>query len=394
MILKNCTIIENGKELVRDILIKDGKIADIAEEIEGNVGLDVAERYVIPGLIDSHVHMRDPGQTHKEDFLTGSRACAAGGITTFLDMPNNSDPIITVKALEEKRMHAKKSIVNYGFHFGSAVGNEDEIKKAKNVASTKVYMNLTTGKMLIEKDPALKKIFKASRLVTVHAEGNKVEKAIVLSKECGNRLYICHVPDRESLDTIREYKDKNIFVEVTPHHLFLSEEDDKDAFTKIKPSLKSVMDNEALYNAIKEGLVDTIATDHSPHSVGEKLGIDPPTGFPGVETMLPLLLDAMNKGFFSLDQIIKLCCENPARIFGIRNKGFIKVGYDADLVVLDMDLVEEVREDMLFTKVKWSPYDGKVLKGWPVITIVNGRIAFDHGEVVATVPGKEVEFNA
>jgi dihydroorotase len=394
MILKNCTIIEGGKESVKDILIKDGKIADIADEIQGSVGLDVAERYVLPGLIDPHVHIREPGLTHKEDFLTASMAALAGGVTTFLDMPNTVPPTTTVCLLDEKRKLAQKSLVNFGLHFGAASDNIDEIKKARNIASVKVFMNISTGKLMIKDDAALRRIFKASKLVTVHAEGKMVDKAISIAKEFGTRLYLCHISERAELDTIREEKDRNIFAEVTPHHLYLSNEDEKDAFFMMKPPLRSVLDQEALYEAIKEGLIDTIGTDHAPHTVGEKLGPEPPYGVPGLETMLPLLLNSANQGLLDIHTIQRLCCEGPAKIFGIRNKGFIKVGYDADLVVLDMDLVEQVREDMLYTKCKWSPFDARVLKGWPVITIINGRIAFDHGEIVAAHPGKEVEFNA
>ena len=392
MILKNCRIIRDGKEVIRDLRIEGGKILEITDKIVGDDGLDLKDRYVLPGIIDPHVHFREPGLTHKEDFYTASKACAAGGVTTFLDMPNTVPPTTTVKLLEEKRKLAKKSIVNYGFHFGGAVDNIEEIKKVKNVASTKVFLNLSTGKLLIEDDKILKEIFSNSKLITVHAEGSMVNKAIKLTKECGNRLYLCHISLREELDTIREHKTKRMYAEVTPHHLFLSDEDYEDGFTKMYPSLKSILDQEALYEAIKDGLIDTIGTDHAPHTVGEKLESSPPGGVPGVETVLPLLLNAVNLGLLDLPTITRLCCENPAKIFGIKNKGFIKKGYDADLVVLDMDLVQEVNEDMLFTKCKWSPFSGRTLKGWPVMTIVNGNLVFDHGEIIETFKGREVEF--
>jgi len=262
MLLKNCTIIQEGKELVVDILIENGKFAKIGHNLKdvGAVGqvIDVDEKYVLPGLIDSHVHFRDFEQNYKEDWLSGSSAAAAGGVTTVLDMPNNSPPMITVKQLEKKRELAKKSIVNYGFHMGSTIDNIDEIKKAKNVASVKIFMNMTTGKLLIEDDKALKKIFTAANMVSVHAEGNTMLKAIALAKECDKKLYIAHVSTREELDDIEQHKTKKIFAEVTPHHLFLSNQDHADAFTDMRPPLKTVMDNGALFIALKSRLIDTL----------------------------------------------------------------------------------------------------------------------------------------
>jgi dihydroorotase len=251
-------------------------------------------------------------------------------------------------------------------------------------------MNLSTGKLMIRDDDALRNIFSSSRLVTVHAEGGMVDKAIGFSKECGNMLYLCHISQRSELDTIKENKDKKIFAEATPHHLFLSEQDDQDSFTKMKPSLKSVLDNEALFEAIHSGLIDTVGTDHAPHTVGEKLQEDYPFGVPGIETMLPLLLDAVNDNRLELAQVQRLCSENPAKIFNIRNKGAILPGYDADFTVVDMGLVQQVSEETLHSKCKWTPFEGRTLRGWPVMTIVGGNIVYD-GQINDSIKGKEVE---
>jgi len=393
MLLKNCTIISNKGELVVDILIEDRRIARIGHNIkhEGEA-LDIEEKYVLPGIIDPHVHLREPGMTHKEDFRTGSFAAAKGGVTTFIDMPNTIPPITSFEMLEKKRKLAAKSIVNYGFHFGAATDNIDEIKKVSNIASVKVFMNLSTGKLMIKDDKALKEIFSNSKLVTVHAEGRMVDKAIRLTKKCGNRLYLCHISQRSELDVIREEKTKDIYAEVTPHHLFLSDQDDNDGFTKMKPELKSPLDNEALFEAISEGLIDTVGTDHAPHTAGEKLSDEPPFGIPGLETMLPLMLDAVNNNRLELVHVQRLCCENPATIFGIKNKGFIKPGFDADLTVIDLKEARIVSEENLQTKCSWTPYEGFELRGWPVLTIVNGHIVYD-GEIDDTVKGREVEFD-
>jgi len=392
MLLKNCTILKSGKEVVVDIILDNGRIVQIGNNLDFDSDvIDINENFVLPGVIDPHVHFREPGLTHKEDLYTGSCAAAAGGITSFLDMPNTIPTTTTVKLFEEKRKLAKKSIVNFGFHFGAAIDNLEEIKKVKNVASTKVFMNQSTGKMKIDDEKVLKDIFKASKVVAVHAEGEMVDKAIKLTKECGNRLYLCHISQRSELDVIKEEKTDKIFAEATPHHLFLSEQDHKDDFTRMIPGLKTVMDNEALMKAINSGLIDTIGTDHAPHTTGEKLGPEPPAGIPGCETVLALLLDAVNNNQLTLGDVQRLCCENPAKIFGMKRKGRIEPGYDADITVIDLDLVKTVSEDNLYTKCGWTPFEGRTLKGWPIMTIVNGFIVYD-GEIHDEVKGKEVEF--
>lgn len=391
-LLRNAAVLRGGRKARADILIRGGKIAAVGTSPgTADEAIDLQGRLVMPGLIDSHVHFRDFDQPQKEDWANGSRAAAAGGITTVLDMPNNSPPMTTAEQLEKKRKLAKKSIVNYGFHMGSTAGNALEIKKARNIASVKIYMNMTTGSLLVQDETALEQIFCAARMVSVHAEGEMIRKAIMLANRLRKRLYICHVSSRSELDDIETLKSKNIFAEVTPHHLFLNETDHRDAFTKMIPALKSVLDNVALMQALSSGIIDTVATDHAPHTVGEKLGEGPPAGVPGCETMLALLLDAAAGGALELETIQKACCENPARIFGIRNKGHIKKGYDADLVVVDTELTREVDEDKLQTKCGWSPFAGRQLRGWPVMTFVNGQLVYD-GEIQETLPGREVEY--
>lgn len=398
MLIKNCKLIQRNKQIIRDILI-DGKFI---KKIAGNIEpknkekvIDARFNYVIPGLIDPHVHFREPGLTHKEDFFTGSKAAAAGGITTILDMPNTKPETVSVKELNKKRRLAKKSLVNYGFHFGGSVDdNVEEIKKVRDVASVKVFMNVSTGKMLIEDDDLLERVFNVAELVSVHAEKEMVEKAIRLSKKCGNKLYLCHLTLASELEVLRKYKDDQIFAEVTPHHLFLTKNDVKKlkAFAEMKPDLKTKKDQDALWQAIDDGLIDTIGTDHAPHTVEEKKAKDYPSGVPGCETALPLMLDAVNKGKISLTKVVRLMSTNPAKIFGIKNKGKIAVGYDADLVIIDMELKKKVENKKLFTKCKWSPFNEKILKGWPIITIVNGRVVFDKGMIYTNAGGRGVEF--
>lgn len=395
LLIKNCKLLSNNQEVIKHILIRNGKIAKISDNAEhAEKMIDADSNFIIPGVIDPHVHFREPGLTHKEDFFTGSCAAAAGGITTIIDMPNTQPPVTTVWDMQFKRALAKKSIVNYGFHFGgSADDNINEIKKAGNIASVKVFMNVSTGKMLIEDDELLERVFSASGLVAVHAEKDMVEKAIKLSKKCGNRLYLCHLSLKKEIDVLRQYKNDRIFAEAAPHHLFLTNNDFRKmkGFADMKPALKSQKDQDALWDAIEEGLIDTIGTDHAPHTIKEKKQKKYPAGVPGCETMLPLLLDAVNKGKISLTKVVRLTSANPARIFRIKNKGRIAAGYDADLTIIDMSLKKKVKNKELNTKCRWSPFNGKILKGWPVTTIIGGNVVF-HNNKINNIPAKEISY--
>jgi len=392
LLIKNGKVYQNGNLVRKNIFIKDDKIAKITnQELKSDKVIDAKNKIIIPGLIDSHVHFRDPGLTRKEDFLTGSMAAAAGGITTILDMPNTKPPTTNLQRLEEKRKIAKKSIVNFGLHFGSTLDNISEIENVKGIASVKVYMDYTTGDLKIDDFNVLKKIFLSGKRVSVHAENENVLNAVNLAKEAKKEFYLCHTSSKEELDYAKQ---GNVYVEVCPQHLFLTAKDinDQQAFAEMKPGLKTTEDGKALWNAIHNGDVDTIATDHAPHTKEEKFEINYPYGVPGCETMLPLLLHALNNNKIELKKIIQLCCENPVKIFKIKNKGFIKEGFDADLTIIDLEMEKEVKNDELFTKCKWSPFDGWKLQGWPVTTIVNGNIVFEYGKI-NNIAAKEVSYN-
>ncbi|MBS3104898.1 amidohydrolase family protein [Candidatus Woesearchaeota archaeon] len=397
LLIKNCRILAKDRIFVKNILIKNGKIAKITnKEPKSDKIIDAKSNFALPGLIDCHVHFREPGLTHKEDFLTGSMAAAKGGITTILDMPNTIPPTTTLDALEEKRKFAAKSIVNYGFNFGSTTENIADIKKAKNIAAVKLYMSYTTGDLIIRDFEAISDIFKASRTTIVHAENDFVKDAveILIKNKIRNHVHFAHVSSEKELQYAKSNKiKKQISVEVTPHHLFMDSKDLQSlgAFAEMKPGLKTEHDQKALWDGIANGNVDTIASDHAPHLKEEKEKANYPFGVPGVETMLPLLLDAFNNHKLSLSQIQRLCCENPAKIFKIKNKGLIKEGYDADLVIADLDRRQAVRNEDLLTKCKWSPFEGKILKGWPVTTIVNGNVIYDNGKIF-DVKAKEVQY--
>src|SRR3989338_9051682 len=290
----------------------------------------------------------------------------------------------------------KKSIVNYGFNFGATLNNLADIKKAKNIPAVKLYMDTTTGALKVEDFDAIAEIFKVSKLTIIHAEDLNVKYAvdIFIKNKIKNRLHVAHVSSEKELKYAKSNPiKKQVSVEVTPLHLFMNEKDIQSlgAFAEMKPGLRTENDQKALWNGIENGDIDIIATDHAPHTKEEKEQANYPFGVPGLETMLPLLLDAFNNKRITLQKIMQLCCENPAKIFGIKNKGMLKEGYDADLVVVDLEKRQAVRSEDLLTKCKWSPFDGKILKGWPVATIVNGNIVYDGGEVF-DVKAKEVQY--
>ena len=317
-----------------ELLILNDKIDKISEgfseeeikNIEKNEKLEIIDlkgKTVMPGVIDVHTHMREPGITSKEDFATGSRACAKAGVTTFYDMPNTIPTTTTLEALrDKKKLASEKSIVNYGFHFGGSRNNNiDEIKKvleAKEANTVKIFMNVTTGEMLIEDEDTLKNVFKNSKLVLVHAENEMIDKAVEYNKNYGNGLYVCHIPSKEELKKVLEAK-KNpelntekhpVYAEVTPHHLFLNEEirestDRNKMLLRMKPELRTKKDNEFLWEALNNGEVDTIGTDHAPHLISEKLE-KITFGMPGVETSLALMLNAYNEGKVKLEMIMRM----------------------------------------------------------------------------------------
>ena len=406
-----------GKKI--EILINGKIIEKISENIEEkqylnkeNVKIiDVERKLIMPGVIDVHTHMREPGVTYKEDFETGSKACAKAGITTFYDMPNTVPTTTTLEnLLNKKELAGKKSIVNFGIHFGGSKNNNiSEIKKVldkKEVNTVKIFMNVTTGEMLIEDDEILKGVFQNSGLVLVHAENEMIDKAIGLNQKYGKGLYVCHIPSAEELKKVIEAKKDSrlnnemhpIYAEVTPHHLFLNEairesSERNKMLLRMKPELRKKSDNEFLWKALNEGLIDTIGTDHAPHLIEEKME-KVTFGMPGVETSLALMLTAYNEGRIKLSAIQKLMCENPAEIMKIAGRGKLKEGYYADVIVVDTEKewIAGV-DDTLESKCGWTPYENWKLKGKNIMTVVNGEIIYENGKINENVKkGKSVEF--
>ena len=419
---KNNIILKNGIDVFGnkiEILINNDIIEKISENIDENKFensenlkiIDVGKKLIMPGIIDVHTHMREPGVTYKEDFATGSRACAKAGVTTFYDMPNTIPTTTTLgNLMEKKKLASEKSIVNFGLHFGGSKNdNIEEIKKVlknREVNTVKIFMNVSTGEMLIEDDEILAKVFENSKLVLVHAENEMIDKAIELNKNYGSGLYVCHIPSAEEMKKVIDAKKNSkvntkehpVYAEVTPHHLFLNTEirestERNKMLLRMKPELREKSDNEFLWEAINRGEVDTIGTDHAPHLIGEKLE-KITFGMPGVETSLALMINAYNEGKISLEMIQKLMCENPAKIMKIEKRGKLKEGYFADIIVVDpkKEWIVGV-DDTIESKCGWTPYENWKLKGKNTMTIVNGKIVYENRKINENVKsGKEVKF--
>ncbi len=431
--IKDCRIVCSTGIIDAGIAVDAGKIVAIAKNPslpKADETINARGKYVMPGMIDAHVHIRE-GMEEKEDWLTGSSAAAAGGVTTILSMPNTKPPNTSQKMLELRRkMAARKSVVNFGFHLGATPTNMDEISCAKNIASVKVFMCKSIGDMTIADDKTLEAVFKCVKdrrtVATVHAEDQETidlnarklkarglndpvmhskvrdnkcavkatSKVLKAAVEVGNRMHLCHVSTLEEIPLLAEVKKKNqqVSFEVTPHHLFLTEWDLKRLgnYGKTNPSLKSKRDAATLWNALERD-VDLIASDHAPHLRSEKEEDywRAPSGVPGLETTLPLMLNAVNEGRIAFNRLVELVSENPARVFRIIGKGFVKEGFDADLTLIDLKTERRVDEDRLFTKCKWTPFNGIKLRGWPVMTLVNGRVIFED-EGVNNITASEV----
>lgn len=403
MLIRNARLILGGKAVQKDILIQGGKIKSIGK-FRGK-GIDATGLFALPGLIDAHVHLREPGATHKEDFRTGTRAALSGGVTTVLDMPNNSPPTTTLSALKEKRrLASRKAACDYGFHFGAGHGNFEDVEKAKP-GSLKVYMGKTTGDLFLPDEKLIFlhfQRFPKEKPIVVHAEDQAiidaegrtplaaqaaVAKAAMLARKASRRICIAHAGTSLEVELAKRWEKS--LVETCPHYLFLNENDAKrlGCFGKVYPPLRSEQDRMKMWAALDS--IDYLSTDHAPHTPGEKE--EGAAGFPGLGASLPLLLDAHSKGLLSMGWILSRACENPARIFNIRGKGKIAPGFQADIALVDLRREWKVRAEGMESKCKWSPYEGMALKGRVEKVIFRGTLAYEHGSgIISETRGKEV----
>lgn len=430
--LNNGKLFLNNKIVSANLAIEKGKIASIKKTpLKASKEINCKGKLILAAAIDAHVHFRIPGAKQKEDWKTGSRAALHGGVATVFDMPNNSPATVSVKELAKKRkLVSKDSLVNYGLFFGASEVNE--MRKAKNIPGFKLYMGSSTGVLAIDNPELQSEIFKTafkekkvlavhaedehiikdnsskfahensaefhSQIRSIQAEWSAVQNALDLQHSAKNKLHFCHITSAKALNEIEKAKQhtEKISCETSPNYLFFSEKDVrvKGNLLKVNPSIKTEADKSALWNGINSGIIDLIATDHAPHLLEEK-EMDywhAPSGIPGVETMLPLMLDAYGKGLLALEKIPKLLSENPARIYGAKEKGFLKEGFDADLNIIDLKKSHKIDANDLFSKSGWTPFDGLTLKGKVEKTFVNGNLLFDSDQITSRVKGQEVKF--
>lgn len=336
----------------------------------------------LPGLIDVHTHLREPGATQKEDFETGTKAAIAGGYTAILDMPNNSIPTVSEEALDQKIILAKGRIyADLGFHFGATPTNFPFFGQIKNkVFGLKVYMNHTTGDLLMEDDLALEKVFQnwiKGKPILVHAEGETLTKAINLAKKYQQQLHVCHISLKQEIETIKQAKKEglNISCEVSCHHLFLSQENvaGLGTYGMMRPPLSSKEDRQYLWDNLD--VIDMIASDHAPHTKEEKNSLNPPNGVPGLETSLPLLLNAVNKGQLTIEKVIEMTSTNPRRIFNIPEQ-------ENTEVTIDLEEKYTINSKNLFTKCGWTPFEGMEIVGKIKKVTLRGRVVFEEGRTL------------
>lgn len=333
----------------------------------------------LPGLIDPHVHFRTPGQSHKEDFTTGTMAALAGGFTAVLDMPNNSTPITTFKLLKEKMAIAKKQIVcDAGFYLGSLGKNFDEFKKIEGLAfGIKIYLNQTTGGFIVDEKMFAKicEQWNSDLPILLHAESDVIEKAIEIGHKSKSRIHICHISSQKELETVLNAKLKgyDLTCGVTPHHLFLTESNVEKlgSFAMMKPSLKSKKDQNFLWSHLAD--IDIIESDHAPHTFSEKKSNKPPFGCPGLETTLSLLLTACSQDKLSIDDIVRLCHDGPAKIFHVDQDAYIEI---------DENEKWTVKKSKLFTKCKWSPFNKWEMTGRVKRVFIRGKKVFENGKIL------------
>lgn len=434
------TLIKNATAMLPDgpsgvaVVVEGGRIADIdpGAGLAVDVTIDAAGLHLLPGVVDDQVHFREPGLTHKEDLATASRACAAGGVTTFLEMPNTSPTTTSVERLAEKlALAGTKCCVNYGFYIGATPDNVAELKAAERTPGVKIFIGSSTGNLLVDEQAALERIFAEATLpITAHCEDESTvranaerlagtsdvadhsrirdhaaaliatRRALDLADRHGRRFHVLHVSTGDETSLIQQAIDTGkglITAEACPHHLFFSTDDYQRLGTLVQmnPSLKTPDDSRRLWQALRAGVLQVVATDHAPHTLPEKQQPYPqsPSGLPAVENSLALMLNAAHEGRCTLQQVVHWMCDAPARTWDLVGKGRIEPGADADLVLVDTNLRKTIRNVDQLTKCGWSPWDGCELVGWPVRTLVGGQTVWREGRFTPGVLGAEARFD-
>ncbi len=439
LLIRNASILQPDRRLLLgDVYVQNGTIQAIAAELNATdfnescqsiKEIDATGLTLLPGVIDPQVHFREPGLEYKEDLFTASCACARGGVTSFLEMPNTRPLTTTQAALDDKlKRAAEKCLVNYGFFIGATAEILPDLLEATPACGIKIFMGSMHGALLIDEETLLDRIFsQGDRLIAVHAENQArirdrrqqfagitnpaihsqiqdnqaaleaTQLALKLSKKYQRRLHILHLSTAEEAELLRHEKPAWVTAEVTPQHLLLNTSAYETIGTRaqMNPPLRSPHDNQVLWQALLDGVIDFIATDHAPHTLEEKAKPypDSPSGMPGVETSLALMLTQAMQGRCTVAQVANWMSTAVAKAYRIPNKGAIAIGYDADLVLVDLNTYRTVQREDQLTKCGWSSFEGWNLTGWAVTTIVGGQIVFDHGKLNTSVRGQPLRFD-
>lgn len=432
VILKDGVVVNQDGEGARDLGIRNGTIAAIGDLRQASAGqtVDCRGLHILPGVIDTQVHFREPGATHKEDLESGSLSAVMGGVTAVFEMPNTDPLTVSAEALADKvkrgrhRMHC-----DFAFFVGGTrenVADLPELERLPGCAGIKVFMGSSTGTLLVEDDDGVRAILQAiRRRASFHAEDEfrlrerkdlRVEddprshpvwrddiaalictqRLVALARETGTRIHVLHVSTRQEMEFLRDHKDV-ASVEVTPHHLTLEAPDCYQRLgtrAQMNPPVRDASHKAALWHGLSQGVVDVLGSDHAPHTLAEKAKPYPasPSGMTGVQTLVPMMLDHVNAGRLSLARLVDLTSAGPARLFGIARKGRIAVGYDADLTVVDLKRRQTITNDWVASRAGWTPYDGVTVTGWPVGTVIRGHTVMWEGALVTGARGEPVRF--
>lgn len=440
-LIKNARIVNEGKVIEGDVLIEAGRIAKIDSSIgpkSANVNvIDAEGKYLIPGIIDDQVHFREPGLTHKGDLHSESRAAVAGGITSFMEQPNTKPAATTIEELEKKYQRAAQvSLANYSFNMGASNDNLEELKKVskRDVAAIKIFMGSSTGNMLVDQQKTLEGIFQLDHQLITHCEDEQtirtnLEKAkqqygedipmsmhpvirseeacylssstaVELAKKYNSRLHVFHISTAKETALFTNkipLAEKRITAEVCVHHLWFddSQYESKGSHIKWNPAVKQASDRDGLWKALLDGRLDVVATDHAPHTLEEKSNkyLNAPSGGPLVQHALPAMMERVHDGVWDIQTMVEKMCHNPAILFRMEDRGYIREGYNADLVLLEPNRPWKVSKDNILYKCQWSPFEGTVFKSKVTHTFVNGHLAFKEGNFDDSQLGERLLFN-
>lgn len=441
ILIKNALLINEGEQFHADVFIKGAFIEKIEKQginMPADQVIDASGKILIPGLIDDQVHFREPGLTHKGDLYTEPKAAVAGGVTSYMEMPNTSPSAVTIELLEQKYARAAEvSLANYSFFMGTTNHNIEELLRVDEtkICGVKIFMGSSTGDMLVDDPLALERVFKEVKtIIATHCEDDPMVKAnqaaviaangdaidaswhpkirneeacylsssfaVELAKKHNTRLHILHISTAKELDLFRNdipLVQKRITAEACTHHLWFSDEDyaEKGNFIKWNPAVKSSKDRDAILNAVIDGRIDVLATDHAPHTLEEKsqIYLKAPSGGPLVQHTLNALMQLYKKGKISLEKIVEKACHNPAILFEIDRRGFIKEGFFADLVLVDLNQKYTVSKSNILYKCGWSPFEGAQFDSVVTHTLVNGNVVYQEGKFDETAKGMRLTFN-